>query len=131
MSTSIMEKTFDVLDEKELSMIIRQAARRMVMLKQKMPDIGFWYTTLMSISKIIENNDEPVLNQTEINLILNPPPDKNGRTQAAIALRKRMDMRLRSAVLIVDKWMNDNKVSITHLNKDSEVNDRTTLNKRD
>lgn len=107
--SNILDKTFDHFDENDLSLTIRQIARRMVLLKQDIPDIGFMYDTMINFSKIIEGG---TMNDEEKNLILNPPPGSDGVAKAIVALKNRLGMRVHAAKNVVDRWIKHNNIKV-------------------
>jgi hypothetical protein len=117
----ILDKMFHLFDESDIALVLRQAAKRMVMIKQENPDIGFMYDTIMRFAKIIESGE---LNEEEKNHILNPSPDPkvSGRTQAILSLRRRTNMRFHAAVKIVDDWIQKNGITTTTIDKPNEIN---------
>ncbi len=105
------EKSFDKFDEHDLSLVLQQVRRRLIMIRQDTPDAPFWFSTLVRVGKWLDNS--PVLNPQEKNTILNPPDGlTSGRVRAIRMFRERTGMRLRACQDVVNKWMTDNNIPI-------------------
>lgn len=98
-------ESFDKLDENELSLVLDQVARRMMMLRTSTPDAAFWYGVLRRVGKWLST--EPVVNEVEKNLLFSPPTNLNGRTRAIKSMRERSGANMAACIEIVDKWVLD------------------------
>jgi len=101
-----MFETFDKLDENELTIVINQVARRMMLLRCTTPDVAFWYEVLMRVNRWLST--DPAINDNEKNLLVSPPTGVSGRAQATISMRKRSGMQLSACKNIIDAWIKDN-----------------------
>jgi hypothetical protein len=103
----LLDRSFDKMDESDLALILGQVARRILQLRQTSPDISFWFTITLRLSKWL--NNLPRLNDVEKRFIIGPNQvGVNGRVRAIVTLRQRSGMRLQAAKAVVDKWISDN-----------------------
>lgn len=99
----LLNKSFNEMDIDELTIIINQVGRRILEIRQKAPNVVFWFGLVCRLSKWL--NNEPHLNEAEKQLIIGPNPVQvNGRIRAIKHLRERTGMPLRHAATIVDEW---------------------------
>ena len=101
-----LSSEFDKLDENELTLVINQVARRMIILRATTPDSAFWYGVLMRVNKWLST--EPIVNEKEKELLLNPPTNVSGRTRAVKSMRERTGANMAACMEIVDAWIKDN-----------------------
>lgn len=99
-------ESFDKLDENELTLVINQVARRMIMLRASTPDSTFWYGVLMRVNKWLKT--DPHVNEAEKAHLLAPPGSLNGRTRAIKSMRERSGANMAACMDIVDKWILEN-----------------------
>lgn len=103
-------ETFDNFDENDLSMVLKQVARRMMVLRARTEDSTFWFGVLLRVSKWLSQT--PVVNTVEQELLIDPPFADNkrmsGRMQAIKHMRERSGMQLTACMHIVDAWVKDN-----------------------
>lgn len=101
-----MMEHFDKLDENELAMVINQISRRMAVLRCTSPDIAFWHGVLMRVCKWLAT--EPVVNESEKKLLIDPPTNVSGRTRAVKNMRERSGMNMSTCMGIIDAFIHDN-----------------------
>ena len=116
----ILNKMFSNLGEHDLAIVLQQVASRVLAIREKTPDIGFWVGTLLRIATIL--SESPILTSDEENLIRNPPMGVNGKMRAIQSLKSRTGMRLLACKDIVYAWIENNKASITLI--DNEIQNR-------
>ncbi len=124
-------ETFDKLDENELTLVLNQVGRRMLILRASAPDSSFWYSILMRVNKWLAT--EPIVNEDEKKLLINEQPSNlNGRTRAIKNMRERSGRNMSACMAVVDKWISDNidlvheSVRTSYLNKINKKNSNVT-----
>lgn len=105
-----LDELFEHYNEEDLDLILKQVARRMLVLRRKSKDVVFWNETLIRIGKWLSN--VPRVNKEEEDLIRNPPQGTNGYVQVIRHLRLRTGMRLKEAKEVVDVWLSANNIKL-------------------
>lgn len=109
-------ESFNQLDENELTLVINQVARRMMMLRYDTPDSSFWFGVLMRVSKWLAA--DPRINETEKDMLLSPPATlsghspTHGRVRAIKNMRDRSGRNMTACMAVIDGWIKDNFDSV-------------------
>lgn len=104
--TKLLNNTFEAFGENELTAILHQVAKRMMVLRSRTPDALFWFNVLMRVNKWL--SVAPVISENEKALLLTAPGTVSGRTKAIMSLRSRSGMRLYACKDIIDTFIKDN-----------------------
>ena len=102
---SDIEGMFDSLDTYELSLVLRQLGKRMLILRQSVPDSGFWFGVVERVSQWLQY--DVTLNEDEKKILIEDP---RNRSKAMLSLRRRTGMKLCAVKEIVETWMRVNKI---------------------
>lgn len=109
--TNKLFETFDRLDENGLALVLHQVGRRLLVLRCTTPDASFWYSVLMRVNKWLAS--EPIVNDAEKALLLNPPANVSGRVRAIRSMRERTGANMSACKEIIDDWIKEN-LSLVH-----------------
>jgi len=105
----ILGKMLDGLDDKDLSYILLQVARRILVSRADSKDCSFWFFVLSRVAKWLDN--PPVFTDEERLFLTNPPEGVNGKIRAIKSIRARTGMRLFEIKTLVETWMTDNNIA--------------------
>lgn len=104
MGINMDAKAFEELDEKALGEVLCLAARRLLFLRQNVPDTGFWFNILIRTKQWITSDIE--LNEEEKNIL---KKDLGQKTKVIIEYRKRIGGQLGICSMVVNKWIEENR----------------------
>lgn len=113
-NNDLIDITFDLLDEKDLSIILEQVSKRALKLRSNTPDSLFWINVLMRFNRWLLS--APTLNDEEKAILVAPTKEGvNAKLQVIKSLRQRSGMRLHACQEIVHTWMQTNAIIIKNV----------------